>query len=143
MSHKQDQKNRASELEAALGFAADKAARDKFFMSSALNSFVQGEKKNKAELAEYLEIGVEQLSRLALCRRPYSNEVATFRRDTTAIANRFEIKPATLANLLRRAETYEFNQNSVPSGYLMAARDYEDAPEGEQEGKEKEPPNDA
>jgi hypothetical protein len=114
--------------EDALRFAANKMGQDAFFMGSALKAFQQGEQQDETWLAAFLGIEIEQLTRLAMCRRPYSKDPAIFRREIISIANYFGISTLVLTNLLRRAEAYESQteQGQNSKHPLMAARDREE-----------------
>ncbi len=114
-----------------LSLAAARASRQPFFMASALEAFRQATDTDEAGLATRLEIETSKLSRLALCRRPTPAESQSFGREVQAIAEKFGIAPAKLANLLRQVASYEADKTARPIG-LMAARDYsEDEAESE------------
>ncbi len=121
--------------EVAMQYAARKAAGDEFFLGSAIQLYQRKEALDDKALAHFLGIAPELLHRLALCRRPYSTDPTTFRRDISSIATKFAIETRQLAALLRRAEAYEASRST--STYLMAARDYdEELPEIEKEQEE-------
>jgi hypothetical protein len=113
----------ADKKDELLKFAAQKASGDPFFLASALKVFQTIENPSGAELAEYLEISETDLVRLALCRRPYTEE-SSFRSGINEICTKFKLSPVNLINLLRRAEIYE--QSSTPGSQLIAARDREE-----------------
>lgn len=124
-------------------YTARKATQRPFFLASALESFQELENLDAAQLADWLEITPAQLNLLALCKRPNSAETNQFRRETAAIAEKFSIAPAKLANLIRQATSYEASrqaeQNQAQNSLLMAARDYENpsSPNNDTEVKNK------
>jgi hypothetical protein len=114
----------ADEKNEILRFAAQKAAKDAFFLASALTTFKEAEKLSDSELADYLEISETALVSLALCRRPFTKDNQSFRTGITEISTKFELSSTNLINLLRRAEMYEQSLNAIIP--LIAARDREE-----------------
>lgn len=125
-------------------FAARKATQRPVFLASALESFQELENLDASQLADWLEITPAQLNLLALCKRPNPSEANQFRRDTAAIAEKFSIAPAKLANLIRQAASYEASQESAQNAgqnsLLMAARDYEKPTSSENDSEAKNKP---
>ncbi len=123
-----------NEKERGLQFAAGQAAFRPFFLGWALQSFKEVEQMDDQALAKFLKIEPANLSRLSLCRRPETTDPLSFRRDVLQIAARFGVAPASLANLLRRAEAYKVAGTAPPAHTtLLAARDHNPGEEPEQE----------
>jgi len=114
--------------------AAERACAQPFFLGSALTAFAAAEGLDNAGLANRLACTVFLLPRLALCRRPAGQ---TFASDVQRIAERFEVDPLKLAELLRTVEALDAlerawageSTTSVPGGgWLAAARDRDEPP---------------
>lgn len=106
--------------------AAAAAASRPRFLAAALARFRAAEALDEADLARWLGIAPAQLPRLALCTLPRPDR---FRADVEAIAGRFGIEPARLANLLREVDALAaLDAADVASGagLLAAARARED-----------------
>ncbi|HEX2914056.1 MAG TPA: hypothetical protein VH186_24850 [Chloroflexia bacterium] len=124
-----DEQKRPEPVDKIVQETARKAASNPLFLASALESYRHGAGLDEAALVKELGIFAEDLPRLALCRRPDSADSIAFRRAVDAICKRFSIKPAQLANILRKAEAYEkITRRPEADPYLLAARDYEEDP---------------
>ena len=113
-----------------LARAAARAATDRFFVASALAVYRGLVGFDEAQLAAWLSCAVEQVPRLALCRRP-DGESAMFAEETQRIAEFAGVDAVRLANLLRAADNLDVLRTTSPA-VLMAAQDRERA--AEQEG---------
>ena len=84
-----------------------------------------------AGLAAALGCRIEDLTPLRLCRIPRANPV-DFRADIDAIAGRFGITPAKLADVVRQGQGMARLRAAAPAtteaGFLLAARDDEPKP---------------
>gem|GEM_PF-1035924 len=107
--------------------AVARCATDVFFMAWALERYRSAEGWDEQQLAAYLECTAEQLTRLALCRRPLASS-ERFVRDVQAIAAYTGANPFRLAELLRAVEALNAFAVDRPvaapeQGLLAAARD--------------------
>lgn len=113
--------------EVLLRRAAERASARPFYLASALQALAHAERLDDAELAARLGCDMDRLPALLLCRRP-TGEGAMFRADVEAIADRFGVSAAGLAQMLRRADALvrlrETGQQR-PGSVLAAARDRE------------------
>jgi hypothetical protein len=100
------------------------------FMASLLDIYQKQRQLNDNQLAEYLECTVEDLTHLALCRRPRAN--SEFRQDVEHIAQHVHANATQLAKLIRNAEAYESLRDQAHHQSFLAARDREQAAEDDQ-----------
>ncbi len=115
------------------------AAEARFFLASALKAYSSFNELDDAALAAHLGCSLQDLPRLALCRRP-APEPTVFRKEVEQIAAYASAKAERLAQLLREVETLEALQMAEKSvtasgpGLLMAARDRADKEKGTAKG---------
>jgi hypothetical protein len=112
-----------------------RVSQDEFFLASALASYARSEDLDDEGLASVLGCTAKTLALLRLCRRPRP-ELPDFRADLSRVAERFDIDPGILAQVIRRADVLAALQHSAnEAGLLMAARDRIDhQPADEDEG---------
>lgn len=131
----------------ALQQATELAAEDLFFLASALEAYRSFNGLDDAALAAHLGCSLEDLPRLALCRRPIGDPM-TFRREVEQIAAYASVRAQRLAELLREVETLEALQAAERSGatasgqgLLMAAEDraHEEKDTAKDAGKKRRP----
>jgi hypothetical protein len=106
-----------------LGFAAQRSAERSFTLGSLLREFSQVERLSPKQLASLLSCEVETLDWLSLCYRPLPER---FGEDVSRIAERFQIDPTQLAQLIRRAEAVAAVRSTArprEETLLLAARD--------------------
>lgn len=101
---------------------AERAGKQPFYLASSLLTYARAERLDDDALAARLGCELAQLPALLLCRRP-TGEGPVFRKDVEAIAQRFGLEAARLAQLIRAADAVVALQRpSVePSGQLLAA----------------------
>jgi hypothetical protein len=106
---------------------ARRVQADPAFLAAALADYARSERLNERALAATLGCSPETLTPLRLCRRPRADPGA-FRADVERIAARFGIRPAVLAQVLRRADVLAGMREPELSdrGLLLAARDREE-----------------
>jgi hypothetical protein len=114
--------------------AAFRAVEFDFFLAKILRMYEKLENLNSLEVAQNLGCTPDTLTRLALCRRPDSNDPHKFKADVERIADHFNLDSIKLANLVRYVETMqnlsqspELADTVVDQGMLLTARD-EDLP---------------
>lgn len=110
-----------------LNHLANRVAADPLFLANALAEYARSEGLDDNGLAAALGCRLEDLTPLRLCRTPRP-ETADFRSDVAAIATRFGIDPATLAEVTRRGQGLAKLRTATRStaadpGFLLAARD--------------------
>ncbi|HJZ59223.1 MAG TPA: hypothetical protein VKE74_30035 [Gemmataceae bacterium] len=119
----------------ALDHLANRVAADPFFLAFPLAEYARSERLDDSALAAALGCRVEDLTLLRLCRMP-RDDPAGFRADTAAIAERFGIAPAKLADAVRRGQGLARLRAAAPAtaetGFLLAARDDEPKPPTEE-----------
>lgn len=134
----------------ALRQAAELAAENPFFLASALEAYRSFNGLDDAALAAHLGCSLQDLPRLAFCRRP-GLEPTAFRKEVEQIAAYASVKAERLALLLREVETLEALQMAERSGatasgrgLLMAARERADEDEdtAKDGGKKRRPKKD-
>jgi len=101
--------------------AAARAEGDPFFIGFALAAYRDLAGFDDRQLGTWLGCPLQNLPRLALCRRP-DGESAMFGDEVQRIARYVEVEAGRLAQLLRAVENVEAMQGAAP-GALMAARD--------------------
>jgi len=121
---------------------ATKAAKSEFFLARVFKDYEKLENINMLGLARYLECNLETLTRLALCRRPTSDDPSRFKSDIKQISQHFNIDADKLASLVRYADTMkgftespQLTEQISEHGVLLTARDQEE-PSEENEGEE-------
>jgi len=105
--------------------AADRAAGRPFFLASVLREYQDLRGMDDEQLANELGCELDDLPRLALCRRP-EREAGRFRADVERIAERFGVVPIVLARVVREvdaARQLRRDPSSSNVGDLLAARD--------------------
>ena len=106
-----------------LGLAAQRSAERSFTLGLLLREFSQVERLSREQLASLLSCEVETLDWLSLCYRPLPER---FGEDVSRIAERFQIDPTQLAQLIRRAEAVAAVRRTArpqEEMLLLAARD--------------------
>src|SRR5262249_59305673 len=101
--HQAAQAGRGGTMSEALDHLANRVAADPFFLAFPLAEYARSERLDDSALAAALGCRVEDLTLLRLCRMP-RDDPAGFRADTAAIAERFGIAPAKLADAVRRGQ---------------------------------------
>lgn len=138
----------------ALARLAQQLSADPTFMSSLLHKFQVQERLDTDSLAKHLRLSPESLTRLALCKRPQSDQ-PEFTAQVHQIADYAGLNSATLARLIRQVEAVEAAkelgtgsdttaaEESAPRqssqmrpGWLAAARDRAEDEEGQQSDQE-------
>jgi hypothetical protein len=111
---------------------ARRAEGDDFFLASPLAAYARSEGLDDAGLAAAVGCSGEDLTMLRLCRTP-RREAPEFWDDVTRIAERFNLEPDRLADVVQRGLAVRRLREAPSSGgFLLAARDDEDEPPGEQ-----------
>jgi hypothetical protein len=124
--------------------ALQRAAADPFFLASALEAYRSLNGLDDTALADYLDCSLEDMIRLAFCRRPVTDAM-TFRREVEQIAAYASVRAERLAQLLREVDSLETLRKSPTTkpGFLMAARDRVDEEKGPaNDGKKRRPSKD-
>lgn len=112
-----------------LALAARRGAERSFTLGSLLSEFARVEGLSQQQLASFLSCSPETLDWLSLCYRPTPER---FGEDVSRIAERFQIDPIQLAQLIRRAEAIAALQRTATMGdpvLLLAARDRDEEKE--------------
>lgn len=116
----------------ALRRAVELAGENPFFLASAMKAYRSFSGLDDADLAAHLGCSLEDLPRLALCRRP-DPDPTVFRKEVEQIAAYASVTAERLAQLLREVESLEALQAAERGGaaasergFLMAARDRAD-----------------
>ncbi len=109
--------------------AAQRAVSSPFFLASILKEYQRVHYLDNEALATLLGCHVDDLPRLALCRRPAAEQQA-FVRDIDHLAQRFHLQADQLAAIIRQVDTLAiwqqqmpFHQQATYPGMLSAARD--------------------
>jgi hypothetical protein len=109
-----------------------KAANFDYFLAKVFVRYQKLEGLTPSDLARMLGCTVETFNRIALCRRPNSENANEFKSEVGEIASRFSIDPDKLANIIRYVDTMDCLINSQHSmvsgqkpGMLLTARDQE------------------
>lgn len=114
----------------ALAHAAQRAVSHEFFLAGILREYQQANQLDDDALAKLLGCHVNDLPRLALCRRPATEQKA-FIRDIEHLAQRFHLHGDQLAIIIRHADSLRTLRQQLTStrnaqqmqGILRAARD--------------------
>lgn len=100
---------------------AQRAMDDPFYVASAMAEYARSEGIPWAQLASLLGCSEEQLSQVALCRRPYGDAIWN---DLEQIAGRFTVDVEALATMVRRADALtSLRSGAGTTAMLQAARD--------------------
>jgi hypothetical protein len=109
--------------------AAQRAVSSPFFLARILKEYQQAHHLDNEALAMFLGCHVDDLPRLALCRRP-AQEQQAFVHDIDHLAQRFHLHADQLAAIVRQVDTLTiwqqqmpFHQQTTSPGMLSAARD--------------------
>jgi hypothetical protein len=117
----------------ALDHLAARVRDDPFFLAHPLAEYARSAGLDDAGLAAALGCRAGDLTALRLCRAP-AGDPAQFRADVGAIAGRFGIPPARLADAVRRGQNLARLRAVAPGatepGFLLAARDDVPKPPG-------------
>ena len=107
--------------------AAERAAREPFYLASVLLPYAQAEGLDDAGLAARVGCAADRLPAMLLCRRP-AGEGAVFRDDVEAIAARFDLSAVRLARVIRSADALVAlggAEVAAARTLLTAARDHD------------------
>ncbi len=115
----------------ALERAAQRAITSDFFLAGILNEYQQAHHLNDEGLAKLLECDIHDLPRLALCRRPATNQTS-FVHDVDHLAQRFHLRAEQLAAIIRQVDSLhalrlQLTSNQDTRSMLRAARDRDDS----------------
>ncbi len=119
----------------ALAHAAQRAVSHEFFLAGILREYQQANQLDDDALAKLLGCHVNDLPRLALCRRPATEQKA-FIQDIEHLAQRFHLHGDQLAIVIRQVDSLRALRQQLASthnaqqmqGILRAARDrYQDS----------------
>ncbi len=112
---------------------AQRAMDDPFYVASAMAEYARSEGIPWGQLAGLLGCSEDQMSQVALCRRPYGDAIWN---DLEQIAGRFTLDAEALLTMVRRADALtSLRGGSGTTTMLQAARDRRD---GEKAGSEDE-----
>jgi len=100
---------------------AQRAMDDPFYIASAMAEYARSEGIPWRQLAGILDCSEEQLSQVALCRRPYEDAIWN---DLVRIAERFTLDVEALVTMVRRADALtSLRGGAGTTTMLQAARD--------------------
>ncbi len=106
---------------------AQRAMDDPFYVASAMAEYARSEGIPWRQLAGLLGCSEDQLSRVALCRRPYGDAIWN---DLEQIAGRFALDAEALVTMVRRADALTSLRGAAgTTTMLQAARDRGDGEE--------------
>lgn len=113
---------------------AEKAKQRKFFLSSTFSIFQSAHGINDEELSQILGCSIDDLNRLALCRKPNS-EILSFKEEVEQISNSFSVDKVRLAQIIKEVDSIilfrEIDHSNLDNkGFLIAARENEGREEG-------------
>jgi hypothetical protein len=114
----------------ALAHAAQRAVPHEFFLAGILREYQQANQLDDDALAKLLGCHVNDLARLALCRRPATEQKA-FIQDIEHLVQRFHLHEDQLASVIRQVDSLRALRQQLTStrnaqqmpGILRAARD--------------------
>ncbi len=114
----------------ALAHAVQRAVSHEFFLAGILHEYQQANQLDDDALAELLGCHLNDLPRLALCRRPATEQNA-FIQDIEHLAQRFHLHGDQLAIVIRQVDSLRALRQQLTStrnaqqmpGILRAARD--------------------
>ncbi|MBP1464376.1 hypothetical protein EYB53_001525 [Candidatus Chloroploca sp. M-50] len=129
----------SSNVSNALARAARRAEQQPFFLASVLAAYRQANRLDDAALATLLDCQLADMLRLALCRRP-ATEQTQFMADVDQLAQRFNLRGDQLAMIIRQVDALAAIQQQVQVAYdgmgmLRAARDHEEPAAIDEEGQ--------
>jgi hypothetical protein len=109
----------------ALERLARRMADDPAFLAAPLALYARSAALDDAALCTLLRCPPEQLTALQLCRAPDAEPASAFRRDVTAIADRFGLDADALATAVRHGQALQRlrQPDAAAAGMLLAARD--------------------
>jgi hypothetical protein len=115
----------------ALIYAARKAVKSEFFLAGILDEYQQTHHLDNEALAKMLECDIYDLPRLALCRRPATNQIS-FVNDIDHLAQRFHLRANQLAAIIRQVDSLRILRQQLTTtqntqGMLRAARDRDES----------------
>jgi len=124
----------------SLAHAAQRAVQHEFFLAGILHEYQQANQLDDEGLAKFLGCHINDLSRLALSRRPALEQKA-FIRDIEHLAQRFHLNGDQLAIIVRQVDSLRALRQQLTSnrkvqqmeGILRAARDRDPDREDESE----------
>src|SRR5204862_7583514 len=87
----------------ALNRAAQRATSNEFFLANVFSIYQRARNLNDEALARQLQCEINDLPRLALCRRP-SSEGGTFLGDIQHLAQRFRLNANQLMFIIRQVD---------------------------------------
>ncbi len=119
----------APEPRTLLRAAAARAEADPFFLGWALAAYARAHELSGGELAAYLGAEQDNLTRLALCRRP-DTQASGFRAQVERVARYAGVEPLRLGMLLLEVATAEALAGDADADVLLAARDHPEDEEG-------------
>ena len=123
----------------ALARAARRAEQQPFFLAGVLAAYQDANRLDDVALAALLGCQAADLTRLALCRRP-ATEQARFLADIDHLAQRFQLRGDQLAMIIRQVDALAAIQQQLQvsdtgAGMLRAARDPEEPTATDEEGQ--------
>lgn len=125
-----------NDTEYLLKQAASRAADSDYFLAKVFRTYEKIERLTSSTIAHHLGCTPETLIRVALCRRPYSDDPGRFKADIERIAEHFNLDAPKLANLVRYVDTMKSLSQSPQLtvavsdlGILLTARDQEEKTE--------------
>jgi hypothetical protein len=129
-----------SNVSESLKRAAHRAGLQPFFLGSVLAEYQAANNLDDSKLAEALGCAIADLPRLALCRRP-ATEQTNFVADLGHLEQRFKLNGGQLATIIREVDAlaalrHQLNANAAAPGLLRAARDRDEHDEVGEEGRD-------
>lgn len=129
-------KNKPSD---ALLRAAQRAAEQPFFLASVFAAYQQANRLDNADMAALLGCEPDDLTRLALCRRPAAEE-GQFLADIDHLARRFRLQGDQLIMIIRQVDALaairqQLHISHSGTGMLRAARDHKEPDTPGEEGQ--------
>src|SRR5947209_20458793 len=100
----------------ALARAARRAVSHEFFLAGILREYQQAHQLDDDALAKLLECHANDLTRLALCRRPATEQKA-FIQDIEHLSQRFHLRGDQLAIVIRQVDSLRALRKQLTSGY--------------------------
>src|SRR5690242_7445461 len=116
--------------------AARRAGEQPFFLASILQAYQRANNLDDLALADLLGCTLNNLPRLALCRRPAIDSQA-FATDVAHLAGRFQLNGEQLAMVIRQVDAlqalrHHLGAAQTASGLLQAARDRDEPADASQ-----------
>jgi hypothetical protein len=124
----------------SLARAALRAGAQPFFLASILQAYQTANSLDDGAFADLLGCDLNDLPRLALCRRPAADS-QTFAADIVHLAGRFQLDGDQLAAVIRQIDALQALQEHLgatqaASGLLRAARDRDELTDTNQEDED-------